>query len=72
MMDDKIYSYLKDMARQHINRNLDKQNRCIELNETDTIIEAYIAGMVSVYNDFAAPNLLLDVKNGRQFVVEVK
>ena len=72
LMDNKTYSYFIDMAREHIDRNIAKQNRCIELNEKDTIIEAYIAGMVSVYNDFAMPNLLLDVKDGKQFIAEVK
>ena len=72
LMDDKVYSYFKDQARQHIDRNISRQNACIDLKHKDTIIEAYIAGMVSVYNDFAMPNLLLDVKDGKQFIAEVK
>lgn len=71
-MDDKVYGYLKDMARAHIERNVARQNEYIDIKQKDTAIDSYIAGMVSVYNDFAAPNLLLDLKDKKLFITEVR
>lgn len=63
--------YLKDMARAHIDRNIKTQNEYVDSKKKDTVIESYVAGLVSMYNNFASPNLMLDMKDKKLFVTEV-
>jgi len=70
-MDDKVYSYFMDSARRHIDDNVKKQNTIIEIGKKDTFLEEFIAGQISTYNDFAAPNLKWQLIDGKMIVSEV-